>query len=384
MEGTRWQGLRPRKASSIRPSTICSMSWIEVRPRDHGVEAGQADQRLLRSARRGPARVRRPARRDPRAGKAAVHRAARDQRGTLQGGAARAAGIPSNPTGLQGPGSGRCGSSSGSARVSPLTSACELLRLLTESGHQVRVIPTPDSLRFVGERPGQRCLASRCAPAPGRTCTRCRTSASARPLISSSSPRPLPTCWRGRPRAWRRPADRNVLLTARCPVVYAPAMHTEMWQHPATRANAATLRQRGALVLEPAAGRLTGADTGPGRLPEPAELVPVARRVLARGAGRAVDRTWPGGGSWSPRAEPGRNSTRSASSATGHQGCRATRWPGLRRRAAPTSRWSAANTALDDPAGVQVVSVTSAERAAGRRRQGGRRRRRCRDGGGRG
>ena len=61
----------------------------------------------------------------------------------------------------------------------------------------------------------------------------------------------------------------NTLLTARCPVLMAPAMHTEMWQHPATQANVATLRDRGVHVLDPASGRLTGADTGPGRLPEP-------------------------------------------------------------------------------------------------------------------
>ena len=70
-------------------------------------------------------------------------------------------------------------------------------------------------------------------------------------------------------------------------------MHTEMWEHPATRANVATLRGRGALVLDPASGRLTGADSGPGRLPEPAELFAAALRVLARGAGGA-------------RARPGR------------------------------------------------------------------------------
>ena len=62
------------------------------------------------------------------------------------------------------------------------------------------------------------------------------------------------------------------LLTARCPVLFAPAMHTEMWLHPATVDNVATLRRRGAVVLEPASGRLTGADTGAGRLPEPEEI----------------------------------------------------------------------------------------------------------------
>ena len=55
------------------------------------------------------------------------------------------------------------------------------------------------------------------------------------------------------------------LLTARCPVLFAPAMHTEMWMHPATVDNVATLRRRGVVVLDPASGRLTGADSGAAR-----------------------------------------------------------------------------------------------------------------------
>ncbi len=82
----------------------------------------------------------------------------------------------------------------------------------------------------------------------------------------------------------------NVLLTARGPVVYAPAMHTEMWQHPATRANVEVLRERGAVVVDPDNGRLTGPDSGPGRLPDPAELWAVATSILADPliAGRAA------------------------------------------------------------------------------------------------
>src|SRR4029079_17629273 len=70
----------------------------------------------------------------------------------------------------------------------------------------------------------------------------------------------------------------NTLLTARCPVVLAPAMHTEMWEHAATRANVATLRSRGVVVLDPDSGRLTGAYTGPGRLPEPERIFEAATR----------------------------------------------------------------------------------------------------------
>lgn len=74
----------------------------------------------------------------------------------------------------------------------------------------------------------------------------------------------------------------NILLTARCPIVMAPAMHTEMWQHPATQRNVAELRARGVIVLEPASGRLTGADTGPGRLPDPSAIVAAAQDTLRR------------------------------------------------------------------------------------------------------
>ena len=69
----------------------------------------------------------------------------------------------------------------------------------------------------------------------------------------------------------------STLLMSRAPVVFAPAMHTEMWLHPATQHNVQTLRDRGSLVVDPAVGRLTGADSGPGRLPE-AVLWPTSAR----------------------------------------------------------------------------------------------------------
>jgi phosphopantothenoylcysteine decarboxylase/phosphopantothenate--cysteine ligase len=78
----------------------------------------------------------------------------------------------------------------------------------------------------------------------------------------------------------------NVLLTARCPVLMAPAMHSEMWEHPATQANVATLRSRGVIVIDPAVGRLTGADSGAGRLPEPEQLADVVLATLAVGGRR--------------------------------------------------------------------------------------------------
>ncbi len=74
----------------------------------------------------------------------------------------------------------------------------------------------------------------------------------------------------------------NTLLTAHCPVLMFPAMHTEMWEHPATRANVATLRDRGVLVVDPDSGRLTGLDSGPGRLPEPEAIAWIVQAALAK------------------------------------------------------------------------------------------------------
>ncbi len=73
----------------------------------------------------------------------------------------------------------------------------------------------------------------------------------------------------------------NTVLASRAPVVIAPAMHTEMWQHPATVHNITVLRSRGVTVVGPGVGQLTGADSGPGRLEEPEEIVRAALAVLA-------------------------------------------------------------------------------------------------------
>jgi phosphopantothenoylcysteine decarboxylase / phosphopantothenate---cysteine ligase len=235
--------------------------------------------------------------------------------------------------------------------------ACELLRLLTESGHLVRVVPTPNALRFVG--------AATWAALSGQPVTtsawedvhevpHVRLGQQADLVIVAPATADLLA---------RAVAGRSddlltaVLLTARCPVMFAPAMHTEMWEHPATRANVATLRGRGFLVVEPAAGRLTGADSGPGRLPEPAELFALASRVLARGvlgpdlAGR---RLVVSAGGTREELDPVRFIGNWSSGRQGYA---------LAVTAA--SRGAevmlvAANTELPDPAGVHVVRVRSA------------------------
>ena len=162
--------------------------------------------------------------------------------------------------------------------------ACELLRLLKEAGHRVRVIPTPDALRFVGEptwaalsgEPVAADVWSDVAEVPhvrlGQTADLVLVAPATADLIARAAA------------GMAQDLLTATLLTARCPVMYAPAMHTEMWEHPATQHNDATLRERGAIDVDPAIGRLTGADRGKGRLPEPAELFALAESVLSAGA----------------------------------------------------------------------------------------------------
>jgi len=237
--------------------------------------------------------------------------------------------------------------------------SCELLRLLTESGHRVRVVPTPDALRFVGAatwaalsgepvsagvwddvqdvphvRLGQAADLVLVAPATADLLARAAAGMSDDLLTA-------------------------VLLTARGPVVFAPAMHTEMWQHPATQANVSALRGRGAVVLEPATGRLTGPDTGPGRLPEPGELLRVALRVLARGAGGLVPdltgrQVAVSAGGTREELDPVRFLGNWSS---GRQGYALARTAAARGAKVTLV---AANVALEDPAGARVVRVTSA------------------------
>jgi phosphopantothenoylcysteine decarboxylase / phosphopantothenate---cysteine ligase len=227
---------------------------------------------------------------------------------------------------------------------------CELLRLLTESGHRVRVIPTRDALRFVGE-PTWAALSGE----PVTT-----------EVWSDVAQVPHVRLGQGADLVFVAPATAdllakaahgiaddlltNTLLTARCPVVFAPAMHTEMWEHPATRANVATLRSRGCLVLEPATGRLTGADSGKGRLPEPGELFHAARLALAGTAADLAGRhvVVSAGGTREP-IDPVRFIGNRSSGLQGYALARTA----LARGARVTL--VAANVALPDPAGADIV-----------------------------
>jgi len=169
-----------------------------------------------------------------------------------------------------------------------------LLRLLTESGLDVRVVPTRSALAFVGA-PTWAALSGHPVSAEVwdnvHEVPHVRIGQDADLVIVAPATADLIA------RAAHGLADdllTNTLLTTRAPVIFVPAMHTEMWEHPATVDNVATLRRRGVIVLDPAVGRLTGADSGAGRLPEPEELARVVDRVLAR-AGSGVGGSGVGG-----------------------------------------------------------------------------------------
>jgi phosphopantothenoylcysteine decarboxylase/phosphopantothenate--cysteine ligase len=251
--------------------------------------------------------------------------------------------------------------------------ACELLRLFTESGHDVTVVPTAAALAFVGA-PTWAALSGKPVAVDVWTdaheVPHVRIGRHADLVVVAPATADLMA------KAAHGMADdllTNTLLTATCPVLFAPAMHTEMWLHAATAANVATLRGRGAIVIEPAVGRLTGADTGKGRLPDPAEIFAIARRVLARRElARVVARTSKHG--LDPATDlAGRHvvvtagGTREPLDPVRFLGNRSSGKQGYAFARTAVARGArvtliAANVALADPAGVDVVRVeTTAE-----------------------
>ena len=237
--------------------------------------------------------------------------------------------------------------------------AATVVRKLTEAGHSVRVVPTESALRFIGAatfealsgnpvhtgvwddvhevphvRIGQEADLVVVAPATADLLARA-VAGRADDLLTAT------------------------LLTARCPVLFAPAMHTEMWFHPATVDNVATLRRRGAIVLEPASGRLTGADTGAGRLPEAEEITTLAELLLARGDALPYDLAGvkvlvTAGGTREP-IDPVRFIGNRSSGKQGYAMARV-----MAQRGAEVTLIAGNTAGLIDPAGVEVVHIGSA------------------------
>ena len=239
--------------------------------------------------------------------------------------------------------------------------ACEILRRLTESGHQVRVVPTESALRFVGAATfealsGQPVRTGVFEDVPEVAHVRLGQRAEL-VVVAPATADLLARAAHGR-------ADdllTATLLTARCPVLMVPAMHTEMWLHPATRDNVALLRSRGSVVMEPASGRLTGKDTGPGRLPEPAEIVELARLLLERADGLPRDlagkRVVVSAGGTREPLDPVRFLGNRSSGRQGYALARV-----AAQRGAEVVLVSAHTADLAPPAGVRLVTAGTAER----------------------
>jgi phosphopantothenoylcysteine decarboxylase/phosphopantothenate--cysteine ligase len=237
--------------------------------------------------------------------------------------------------------------------------SAEVLRRFTETGHRVRVMPTPSALEFVGAATfealsGQPVHTGVFADVPEVPHVRLGKEADL-VVVAPATADLLARAAHGR-------ADdllTATLLTARCPVLFVPAMHTEMWEHPATRANVALLRSRGATVMEPAAGRLTGADTGAGRLPEPVQIVELGRLLLERADALPHDLV-------GRRVVVSAGGTREALDPVRFLGNRSSGRQGYALAAVAAQRGAAvtlvaAHTAdLPDPAAVEVVRVRSA------------------------
>jgi phosphopantothenoylcysteine decarboxylase/phosphopantothenate--cysteine ligase len=237
--------------------------------------------------------------------------------------------------------------------------ACSVVRQLTEAGHSVRVVPTESALKFVGAATFEALSGQ-----PVRTgvfedvneVPHVRIGQGADLVVVAPATADLLA---------RAAAGRGddlltaTLLTARCPVLFAPAMHTEMWFHAATVDNVATLRRRGAVVLEPASGRLTGADTGAGRLPEPEEITTFAQLLLDRPD--ALPRDLAGvkvlvtaGGTREP-IDPVRFIGNRSSGKQGYAMARV-----AAQRGADVTLIAGNTAGLVDPAGVDVVHIGSA------------------------
>ncbi|HET6392574.1 MAG TPA: bifunctional phosphopantothenoylcysteine decarboxylase/phosphopantothenate--cysteine ligase CoaBC [Blastococcus sp.] len=238
--------------------------------------------------------------------------------------------------------------------------AALVLRAFTEAGHDVRVVPTPGALHFVGAATfealsGNPVTTDVWSDVPEVAHVRIGQTADL-VVVAPATADLLARAAAGR-------ADdllTATLLTASCPVVFVPAMHTEMWLHPATQDNVATLRRRGAVVLPPAVGRLTGPDSGPGRLPEPADVAALATVVLEHGAAAlAQDLT-------GRRVVISAGGTREPLDPVRYLGNRSSGKQGFALARVAAARGAdvvlvAANVELPAPFGVRVVPVGTAE-----------------------
>lgn len=229
--------------------------------------------------------------------------------------------------------------------------ATGLVRALRELGHDVTVLPTENALRFIGQ-PTLEALSGKSIDIDlfhdVASVKHVELGQQADLILVA----PATASFIGRLAGGL--ADdllMNAILASKAEVVVAPAMHTEMWQNPATQSNVALLQQRGIRVMEPATGRLTGSDTGPGRLPEVEDIVKFvfAARTLS---GKSIIVT--AGGT----REPIDAVRFIGNSSSGRMGVE------IAREAAAQGasvRLVGANLEVPAPAGVELIAVSSVD-----------------------
>ena len=161
----------------------------------------------------------------------------------------------------------------------------QLVRLLVKAGHEVHVVPTDDALRFVGLPTWEAISRHPVTTSVHDDVARVRHVALGQAadlvIVAPATANTLAKMTAGL-------ADDllgTTLLATTAPVVVAPAMHTEMWRHPATTHNMRVLRERGVIVVGPEEGELTGGDSGPGRMSEPEAVLEAALAAAEDGAG---------------------------------------------------------------------------------------------------
>lgn len=160
--------------------------------------------------------------------------------------------------------------------------AVQLVRLLIGDGHEVHVVPTEDALRFVGRPTWEAISRNPVTTSVHDDVPKVRHVALGQNadlvIVAPATANTLASMAAG----LASDLLGTTLLATRAPVLVAPAMHAEMWAHPATQANMATLTARGVHVVGPDDGPLTGGDSGPGRMSEPEAIHAAANHVLAR------------------------------------------------------------------------------------------------------
>ncbi|MEO9328551.1 bifunctional phosphopantothenoylcysteine decarboxylase/phosphopantothenate--cysteine ligase CoaBC [Gordonia aurantiaca] len=240
---------------------------------------------------------------------------------------------------------------------------CSVIRHFTEAGHEVRVVPTPTALEFVGKATFEALSGN-----PVTTSVfddvdevaHVRLGQGADLVVIAPATADLMA------RAAQGRADDLLtasLLTVRCPVLFVPAMHTEMWEHPATQANVATLRAHGATVMTPASGRLTGTDSGRGRLPDPQEIALIGELLLDRPDALPYDlagvRVLISAGGTREPLDPVRYLGNHSSGKQGFALARA-----AAQRGASVTVVAGSTADPGDPAGVEIVRIATAQELA--------------------